>query len=158
MVWCGRTRSGDRMPLSRIEATRPASFSGSKTRRGWYRPGWTSSIGTIRVACRPSASGGPLSPSRADSPMPRLVRRFGPVTREVQPLHATSLRLVALAMEHFPGEMEIGRRTGTAPIVEKHGFAVARRLGNLDVARDDRVVDLRTEIAAHVGGDEIAEI
>ncbi len=68
------------------------------------------------------------------------------------------LRSRALAIDHLGREIHVGPASRALVIVEKQRLAVRRRLGDANVARDDRVVDFVAEEAANFGCDFVESL
>ena len=104
------------------------------------------------MPCRRRAGGCGLAVSPISAARPRPRRGLGFLGA-----HARR-RQAALAAQHLAGQAHIGLRAGGAEVVEQDRLAVARRLGDADVAGDDGLVDLVAEEAARVGGDQVGEV
>ena len=64
----------------------------------------------------------------------------------------------ALAVYHLRGEIHIGAASRALVIVKKKRLAVRRRFCNAHVPRDDGVIDLVAEEAAHLGCNFVGEL
>src|SRR5579872_6071773 len=103
------------MPCSRTDWTNSASFSGSKTWRGWYGFGRIWSIRTSRtLAASPSAS---VSAISAPRPLPNPLLSM---------------------LQYLLCDVAIGDGPARARVVDRYGQPVARRFGEAHIARHDR--------------------
>src|SRR5262249_33074994 len=72
----------------------------------------------------------------------------------LNPSYGSSTRLqLALALDHFRRKLEVGFAADAFEVVDQHRLAVGRRLGDADVARDHRLVDLFAHELSDVGDD-----
>src|SRR5581483_5698771 len=127
----GRTTTGWINPCARTDSARPPTPSLSNRLRGWRGFGWIWSTGTC-------ASSGP-PPISTSKPRPRPRRAARPPTlAPLDKLH-----------RHLP----VGLGPARPSVVVGHGQPVARRLGDTNRARDDRVEDEGAEVLPHLGFD-----
>src|SRR5690348_9447604 len=105
-------------PRSFTDSDSASRDSSSKTRRGWRAFGAIRSTGSLRS----SAPGAVPSVGARIAASPRPMPRGRSATRG-----------------HLLGEREVGLGPGAVGVVVDDGNAVARRLAQADVARDDGV-------------------
>ena len=65
---------------------------------------------------------------------------------------------LALALDHFRRQLQIGFAADALQIINQHRLAVGRRLGDAHVAGDHGVVDLAAHELPHVGDDLVRQI
>src|SRR3954451_22081931 len=121
-------------PRSCTDLASACSAASSKCRRGWSLLGLMSSTArSRRSGVAPSCPGSGAETERiAASPRP-------------MPRSATGRALL--------GQLEVGVRARGVRVMVDHRAAVARRLADPDVARDDRVEDELGEVLAHLALD-----
>src|SRR5271170_7373645 len=154
----GRTTTGWMTPRSLIEAASSSSSPSSNRFRGLRGFGRRNSIGILRAPPAGSIASSFAAPSRAASPRPRRglgsVRLMSSAIGVLLLLSSTlSGAPTPLALNDLGGELEIGLAAGAFEVVEQRRLAVRRRLGEADIAGNDRLVDLVAHMGADVGDD-----
>src|SRR5690606_1105571 len=107
-----------------------------------------------RRSARASAPG----PGAAASRRPGSRRRGRGPGRDAVAYSSLLSSLAPESAQDLLGDAQGGERALRAAVVEQRRAAVARRLGEPDVARDLRLEDARAEMLAHLVGDLAAQV
>src|SRR4030095_8203854 len=132
------------MPFALIDCASSWSLASSIVNRGWCSFGESKSMSTSMVPVR---IGSGASGIRALSPFPRAGRRSSIVPPSG-----------GVAGEHFLREGRVSGGSARLGIVKSSGHAVAWRLTEFHVARDDGVENFLFKELQNIGGDERPKI
>src|SRR5579872_927342 len=153
------------MPFSLIDWVRSSRSVSTKFLRGLRGLGRKNSTGTFfwprERAMAPDSS--PVSPMRAARPRPNRDREssamFVFITVPIRnPANSSRSVELPLTLNDLGGKLQIGLATAAFEIVEKHRLAMRRGFRNPHIARNDRLIDLLAQEAAHIGNDLRGEI